>query len=91
MIISLFWLILSVDQLACNVCHSSEVEPASGTSTSALFPSVLSFLLAFLVFFSLILMDYRNGSLGELSKYLCIAKTEHHRLLLICSPFGLYV
>lgn len=43
-IISLFWLILSVDQLARNVCHSSEVEPASGISTSTFFLSVLSLL-----------------------------------------------
>lgn len=50
MIISLFWLILSVDQLACNVCHSSEVEPASGNSTPLYFfffpSSALSLLLA---------------------------------------------
>ncbi len=30
-------------------------------------------------------MDYWNGPLGELSKYVCVAKTEHRRFLLLCS------
>lgn len=51
-IISLFWLILSAEQLACNACRSSEVEPLP--LASLLLPSVLPFASSHLSFLSLL-------------------------------------
>ena len=62
------------------MCHSSEVEPASGVSTPTFFFLLCTvFASSYSPFLSFTLMDYWSGPLGELSKYVCVAKTEHRR------------
>lgn len=47
-------------------------------STLLLFFLCIVFASSYSPFLSFTLMDYWNGPLGELSKYVCVAKTEHH-------------